>query len=127
MFTRQILVQQMARGLARHAATQQMQIAKNLANADTPGFRAQRLQGFAELVGDPSPGPRATRPGHLNSPEAYHFRLREESGNGNPNENSVSLEAEMVEAAHARHNHDLSMAIQSGFSGLFRTALGRRG
>lgn len=125
MFSTQILVQQMARGLAKHAAAQQVTVAKNLANADTPGFRAKRMTGFAEMIGDPAPGPRASRPSHLNRPTEYRFEAREERGNGNPNENSVSVEAEMMQAARVRQSHDMALAIQSGFSRLFKTALGR--
>lgn len=127
MFTTQTLVQQMARGFARHAATQQTVVARNIANADTPGYRAQRLDSFAALVGDPSPGPRASRESHLQRPQHYAFEAREETGNGNPNGNSVSLEAEMVEAAYARQNHEMALAIQSSFSTILRSALGRRG
>jgi len=127
MFSTQILVQQMARGLAKHAAAQQVEVAKNLANADTPGYRARRLTGFAEMIGDPAPGPRASRASHLQRPADYRFEAREERGNGNPNDNSVSLEAEMTQAAWARQSHDMALAIQSQFSDLFKAALGRRG
>jgi flagellar basal-body rod protein FlgB len=56
----------MASSLTAHAAERQKLIAQNVANADTPGFRARDLAGFAETYRSRvSAEMRGTRPGHL--------------------------------------------------------------
>ena len=39
----------MARAMTGHAVVRQQLLARNVANADTPGYRAQDLAGFAEM------------------------------------------------------------------------------
>lgn len=120
----------MARDLGAHAAARQQTVARNVANADTPGYRAADLRDFAQVWRDqPHAGLRATRAGHLSAagwgPAAG--RPVDAGGEPAPNGNTVSLEDEMIRAAGARRSFDLSLSVyQSGLS-LMRTALGRRG
>ena len=55
----------MASSLTAHASARQGLAARNVANADTPGFRAHDLGRFAETYRSaPATELRATRPGH---------------------------------------------------------------
>ncbi len=119
-------------GLAQHAAARQSVIAQNVANADTPGYRAKDIVSFAEafregdgammratrarhLVGGASPGQTEADP---------HIVYR--AGAMSPNGNSVALEAEMMAAAEAKRDHDLALTVYKTSLGIMRTALGRR-
>lgn len=120
----------MARNLTAHAAARQQTVARNVANADTPGYRAQDLRDFADVWQDRSLAEmRATHARHLGS-DAWGSRAHapvDAGGEAAPNGNTVSLEEEMVRAAAAKRSFDLSLTVyQSGMS-LMRTALGRRG
>ncbi|MDO5604330.1 MAG: FlgB family protein [Paracoccus sp. (in: a-proteobacteria)] len=120
----------MAQALTGHAAQRARIVAGNVANADTPGFRARDARPFAETYRHSGAVlMRATRPGHLAAMPAATAtaRLREDEGGRAPNGNSVSLEAEMVKSAEVKREHDLSVAIYKSALGLMRSAAGRRG
>ncbi len=68
MFEKLVIVR-MAQSMARHAGLRTEVVAHNLANADTPGYRAQDLPDF-ESYASGTVGLRTTRPGHLRSAEA---------------------------------------------------------
>ena len=117
----------MAAGLARHASARHRLIAENVANADTPGYRARDVTEFAEDVNEVFTA-RATRPGHLTSarasafqPEIYIDPATQPAGNGN----SVSLEAEMVRAVETQGQHAMASAIYRKAHDLLRLGLGR--
>jgi flagellar basal-body rod protein FlgB len=119
----------MAQSLAAHAGQRLGVIAQNVSNADTPGYRAQDIQDFADVwragEGD---GMRSTRAGHFAmaaSPlgaEAFVVR-----GHSSPNGNSVSVETEMVKAVETRQQHEMALAVYRGTSEVIRASLGRRG
>jgi flagellar basal-body rod protein FlgB len=118
----------MAHGLAKHASGRQDAVARNIANADTPGYRAHDLVPFSELY--ESGGPermRATRASHLDADTAPdRTALIEIAGEASPNGNTVSLEAEMMRSADVRHQHDLATSIYKSSLDILRTSLGRR-
>lgn len=127
MFENKVQVLTMARAMAAHAAARQGIIARNMANADTPGYRAADMPEFATLYRPPSDGGlRATRKGHLAGGTTVAFSPVAGSGAYGPNGNSVSIEAEMARAVETRQQHDMALAIYSSLSGVVRTALGRR-
>ena len=121
---------QKAFGLARHAAARQEIVARNIANADTPGYRAQDLGSFDETFRQDRAGPalKTTRPGHMASTAAPHaFARPEYTGDQvSPNGNSVSLETEMVRAVEIREQHERALSIYSTSLNILRTSLGRR-
>ncbi|WP_371170477.1 FlgB family protein [Aliiroseovarius sp. 2305UL8-7] len=120
-----------AAGLAQHAALRQSVIAQNVANADTPGYRAQDVKPFADVF---QPGEAAhmrhTRAGHLDLGVATTPDDRPHTvyrpGAMSPNGNSVTLEAEMMASAEAKRDHDLALAVYKTSLGVMRSALGRR-
>ena len=125
MFGRSTEVQSMARALAAHAAARQGVIAHNVANADTPGFRAAEIASFADVYTGQSQMPlRATRAGHIaGGARQLEFGPRAAPGETSPNGNSVSLEREMMQAADARHQHELALAITRSLGSVIRTSL----
>lgn len=120
---------QMARAMTDHAAQRQKIVARNIANADTPGFKAKDLKSFADSyrgMGSPI-GLRSTRPEHV----AQSFwpgaaQVSTNSGQRSPNGNSVSIETEMVKTADLRHEHDLALGIYRSGLDLMRISIGRR-
>lgn len=118
-----------ASDLANYAAMRQGVVAQNVANSDTPGYRAKDLHPFAEFVTADRPGAelRATRPGHL-PPTNDHTtsgEIIESAQEVAPNGNSVSLETEMVKAADVRLQHDLALSVYSTSLNILKTSLGR--
>ena len=59
----------LAQGLAEHAASRHSVVARNIANADTPGYRQRDIPTFPEIWRDASSNLqlRQTRPEHLTS------------------------------------------------------------
>jgi flagellar basal-body rod protein FlgB len=118
----------MAQSMAAHAGARLGVIARNVANADTPGYRTQDMSDFAtvwrETSGD---GLRATRAGHIATSGTPATESHSVRGHGAPNGNTVSLESEMVKMVEARQQHDMALAIYRGTSDVLRASLGRRG
>ena len=120
----------MASTLTTHAAERQKLIARNVANADTPGFRSRDLAGFAESYrSHVATDMRAARPGHLTGVGwgGGTDRITDAGGEPAPNGNTVSLEDEMFRSAAAKRQFDLSLAVTKSSLALVRTSLGRRG
>lgn len=121
----------MARALTAHAASRQQLLARNVANADTPGYRAQDLGGFADLVesrgAQPSAPMLATRAGHNTGLGwAMAERQVDAGGEASPNGNTVSLEDEMFRQADIRREHELALTVYDAGLRLTRGALGRK-
>ncbi len=70
----------MAQALAAHAGTRMGVIAENVANSDTPGFKARDIGDFASIYAAKDEGMRATRPGHSLPPDRVAAARAFESG-----------------------------------------------
>ena len=80
MFER-LALSRLAGALANHAADRQAMVAENVANADTPGYRARDLRPFAELMERGDMPMAVTRAGH--QPEGLSaFRAFVDKGGG---------------------------------------------
>ena len=116
--------------LATHAMTRQAAISANIANADTPGYKAVDAPDFAAALADGGDlQPIATRATHLARPDAeqsFTLAARRAPGTESPNGNTVSLESEMVSAAEVRQSYDMALAIAKSTTDILRTSLGRR-
>lgn len=106
-------VTRMAQALAAHSGARLAVVARNIAHADTPGFRDRDLAPFAKVYAGQDQE-RAARAVVQRSP-------------ADPNGNSVGLDAQMVRMAEIRQGHEMSIAIQRGTSAMLRAALGRGG
>jgi flagellar basal-body rod protein FlgB len=117
---------QMAQSMAIHAAQRQTATAGNVANADTPGYRARDAIPFAEAYAVQDHALRATRAGHLAPLEAgRRFPIVFTPGEPAPNGNTVSLETEMVRAAEIRGQHERALAIYRSGLHMLRVSIGR--
>lgn len=118
-----------AYAMATHAGQRQVVIARNMANADTPGYRPRDLQDFQTAF--ENTGPRtammATRSAHLHGdgPSDQLWAEHVADASGDPNGNGVSLEVEMLKAVEIRHQHDRALAIYRSSIGILRTSVGR--
>lgn len=118
----------MAAGLARHAVARQSAIAANVANADTPGYRARDVADFQSSwrAAHAESGMRASRAGHLDADAGtVAFRMIDRPGPSAPNGNTVSLETEMVKATEVRQHHEVALSIYKTSLDILRSSLGR--
>lgn len=119
----------MARALTGHATARQAIMARNVANADTPGYRAGDLRDFTESYARAGNVTlRRTDPRHLaGAGPDLTDRIIDAGGEPSPNGNTVSLEGEMLRQAQIRKQHDLAVTVYKSSLTLLRTSLGRRG
>lgn len=116
----------MAQALAAHAGSRQAAIAQNVAQADTPGYRAVDLPSFAEVYREADAPLRATRARHIVTGDgSVEPVARSTAGAMAPNGNNVSLEGEMVKAVEVRQQHDMALAVYRSVSDVLRASLGR--
>jgi len=112
----------MAQALASHAGLRQQAVAQNVANADTPGYRAREAVPFdtylhATTRAGSAPPPRPT---DLIRPEAN-------PATRSPDGNTVSLEHEMTRAASVRAQHEMALGIYASSRDLLRAVIARGG
>ncbi len=127
MFT-SLDVLQTAMNMARHAGSRQAVTAANLANADTPGYRARSIAPFSEIYETSSAESlRRTRPGHLGVDTGAATATAEFSDSEPaPNGNSVSIEQEILNAVEIQREHNRALTIYKHSLEVLRLSLGRR-
>lgn len=118
----------MASAVADHAGRRQGVIARNIANADTPGFRAQDLTPFSQVWRETSGFPaHATRPGHAGyDPAAVppaRTRFVTAVGASSPNGNTVSIEDQMGRAAETKMQHDVALGVWRSAMNILRASV----
>ena len=121
-------ITRMAEALAAHSGARLGLIARNVAQADTPGYRATDLPSFAASYEETQlHGMRATRAGHLNARSQMMEPVAQETaGEMSPDGNDVSVEHEMVKSVEVRQQHDMAMAVYRNTQDIIRASLGRR-
>ncbi|MEM9796274.1 MAG: FlgB family protein [Pseudomonadota bacterium] len=113
----------LAASAARHHAQRQAVLSANVANADTPGYRARDLTAFREVVGDMPM--RQTRIGHLGG-GAGAARIVDPGTPGDPNGNTVSLEDQVLRGIEAQRAHDRALTVYRSALDMIRASLGNR-
>ena len=109
-----------AGGMARHAAERHALIAQNIANADTPGYRAKELKPFdVALFDSAKKGDRLAR-SRLNR----SFEI--EGLDAAPNGNTVSVEDQMARSVDAQSQHAAAMTIYRKALELMRMSVQNR-
>ena len=121
-------VTRMAEALAAHAGARLGLIARNVAQADTPGYKAVDLEDFATSYQDASAeAMHATRPGHFTSAGQMMEPVPQtDGGEMSPDGNTVSLSHEMVKSVAVRQQHDMALAVYRNAGDIVRASLGRR-
>ena len=112
--------------LAEHASQRQNAATRNVAQADTPGYRAVAVADFAASLRDEPFAMRLTRASHLPSPEPMGARESFAPGPASADGNTVSIETEMANAARARGDHDRALAIYRHGLSVLRASIGGR-
>ena len=112
--------------LAEHARQRQTVAAGNVAQADTPGYRALAVADFAASLREEPFAMRVTRASHLPPPEPAGARVSFAPGAASADGNTVSIETEMAEAARAKGDHDRALAIYSNGLSVLRASMGKR-
>lgn len=120
----------LASAMARHATVRHRLLAENVANADTPGFRARDVEDFQSFVNETFPGAafaaKATRPGHVGAasgpadPPSFELDLP-----GSPDGNTVNIEDQAVRAVQVQGDHALALSIYAKALDILRLGLGR--
>ena len=114
--------------MARHAGQAQAQIARNIANADTPNYRAKTLEAFDPEIGRSGPYVEMakTLPAHIaRSDTMMSARLVDRGSEPSPNGNSVSLEEELLSSSEVMGDHRKALAIYGHALSVLRSAIGR--
>lgn len=120
----------LASALAHHASARQQVISENVANADTPGYRARDIRSFSELVETgPAFEARRTRPGHIAfgaGMGGFEPERLAALGAETPNGNSVSLEDQMMRGAQVQQEHNLAIGVYSKSLSILRSVVANR-
>lgn len=116
-----------AGAMARHAGTRQALTARNVANADTPGYQAQSMKSFAESFERTNTMQmRRSHAGHIGGAtgtrQAAADLARTEPS---PNGNTVSIEEEMLNAVAISREHNRALMVYRHTMTVLRTTLGR--
>ncbi|SFR51752.1 flagellar basal-body rod protein FlgB [Yoonia tamlensis] len=115
-----------ASAMASHAGARQAVVARNIANADTPNFRAQDVTPFARAYENTTHQLRATRPDHINTrASTFAAQIIDTGAEPSPNGNTVALEDELLKSVSVSRDHDKALAIYRHAMTVLRTSLGK--
>lgn len=120
----------------KYHSARQAELAQNIANVDTPGYKATDVEtpDFKKLVaGSGNPSARnlrlsATQAGHISgNTKNVSFRVvkRHDTYDLNPDGNNVSVEEEMMKASENQAEYTKVLNLYRKTTDLFKTALGR--
>lgn len=121
----------MSQASAQQAAFRQSVIAQNVANANTPDYRARDVDPFNKTyeneVGFAQSGSmRHSRAGHIDTTNEAPIRtFTPATDTMSPNGNSVSLEDEIMKSVDTKRQYDLSLTIYKNAMTILRTSIGR--
>lgn len=116
------LASQQSRWLAARQAT----LAENIANANTPGYRAKDVQPFAEVLNQTQLQMAATRGGHLGADTTNPkgaVTKKEIEWEVTESGNSVSLEQELMKAGDVNRAYSLNVGIVKAFHGMLMSSV----
>ncbi len=120
----------LAEAKMRYTDRRQKVLAQNVANADTPGYRARDVTPFRTLMAKAGsrPAMAVTNAAHLRpSAESGGLRARvnRTQDETSPNGNAVSLDEQALRIAENDQQHQLAVSIYRSITGMFHTALGK--
>ena len=123
----------------RHLAERQRVIAQNLANSDTPGYKAREVErpDFGDLLGRVGGGFRVARPkveltGAMAAlgarpPRDGHVLLDPDTSETKPDGNNVTLEDQLLKMGQVQADFAAMTNLYRKQQALMRTALGKGG
>jgi flagellar basal-body rod protein FlgB len=109
-----------------YLSSRQTLVAGNVANANTPGFKAQDLKPFSATLHETAMTMAVTNAAHM-TPTAQELdppRAREnDNGFGSVSGNSVDLESEMVKLNEVNRDYTEAMGLKKAFHQMMMQAL----
>ncbi|MBL4854209.1 MAG: hypothetical protein JKY25_08230 [Robiginitomaculum sp.] len=117
--TSELSILKMASAMAEHASRRHAVISKNIANADTPGYKAKDIEPFAEIYKT------AARTDAGISDVLKKSKLLEMNSPADPNGNTVSLEEQMLKSSSTVGKHDLAMLMYRKTMDMMKMAIGK--
>lgn len=122
----------MSHAMAVHAGQKQAVTAQNVANSDTPDYKAKDVIPFANTYQNDASAAgwlsqKSTRASHIHGASAGQLPepVVDKESPGAPNGNTVSLENEMLKSLDAKRQHDRALAIYKSSMKILRTAISR--
>lgn len=112
-----VSILELSSAMARHAATRHSLVSQNIANADTPGYKAQDVADFSEVMKAQQLSGGAS--------DIDPLAVIERPSIGSPNGNSVSLEDELMRGAKAQQDHEMAVSIYRSTLTMMKTAVGK--
>ncbi len=111
---------------ARWLSQSQAAIAGNVSNANTPGYKAQSVQPFAEILDQTQLQLTATDANHLDLGPAEQQAIAVKQDNGwetTDSGNTVSLENEMIKAGGVQRDFSLNTSIVRAFHAMLLSSV----
>jgi flagellar basal-body rod protein FlgB len=109
-----------------YLSTRQSLIASNVANANTPSFKAQDLKPFAATLEETALTMSVTNPAHI-TPTAQEIDAPrpsdEDATDATVSGNSVDMESEMVKLGEVSRDYSEATGIQKIFHQMFNQAI----
>lgn len=102
----------------RYLSARTAVISSNIANADTPGFKARDLPSFSDMLGKGGGALVSTHSGHLEVgllQGAAASTVERASGDQKHSRNTVNLEREASQLGEARSQHLLTSSVVAAF------------
>jgi len=99
-------------------------LASNVANVDTPGYRARDVTPFDAVMARSTLSPSVTNAEHMTGTIAAGVAVRAVTGERAPDGNAVTLDQQMQELADTDDAHALTAGLYRSWLGMFRTAIG---
>ena len=100
-------------------------LAQNIANADTPSYRARDLSPFEKLLGTAPVTPTVTNPMHLAGLVSEASLVIATSSETAPDGNAVNVENELTKVAGDENDSALVGNLWKSYMGLYLNALGK--
>jgi len=104
---------------ARWLSVRQSAVAGNIANANTPGYRAREVEPFESVLSNTRVSMAATHSDHLKgglaTQASFAVKETEPPQTELPSKNTVVLEDEMMKSGEVRRSYELNTAIVKAF------------
>jgi len=100
-------------------------LAQNIANADTPGWKARDIQPFAQQLATAGTAIARTDPAHLAPPASAAAAASVARGERSPDGNGIALDDQLAKVTDTESMHDLTGDLYKKYMGFFRLAIGR--
>ncbi|MGB3406457.1 MAG: flagellar basal body protein [Jannaschia sp.] len=113
----------LASDAATHAASRQTVIATNVANADTPGYRARDVAPFQPMSSELAL--RRTHAGHMAGIGRTPRIFEELNAPEDPNGNTVVLQDQVLRGIEASRAHNQALTVYRASLDMMRASIGR--